>query len=384
MPSTTISREDLYERVWSTPVSHLAAELGVSGPGLKKICDRLQVPVPPRGYWARKEAGQYVIQPRLLKAKPGTPLSVEVQPTPSKPPATPIPPLEDNSLVGVKDGQLSVPAKIGRLHAVVSGWIETRKTERERSRLMSWGNGRATVPDFDADEKRQHRILNTLFLALEGAGHKVTLDRSQQVQVALGGRAVSFRLREKFKQVKVALTEEEKIRGYYSKRGYKTETVGTGFLVFEITTSIPGQLRREWLENENQPMENIVSEIFATMQAAAPLLEAERLAAEERERIRQAEEARQREIESKRKINSNRVRRFGNIAEYWEDIGRMRNFLAELRLQMADPQELVAGRSVADWMDWLEGEIAKRDPLALGPKTIFEDLAQITEWWRES
>lgn len=61
----TITRDQLYRRVWETPMSRLALEFGISGNGLAKICDRLNVPYPPRGYWARKEAGQKVVTFRL-------------------------------------------------------------------------------------------------------------------------------------------------------------------------------------------------------------------------------------------------------------------------------------------------------------------------------
>jgi len=44
-----LDREELFEHVWSRPVAMLAKEWGLSGPGLKKVCRRLAVPVPPRG-----------------------------------------------------------------------------------------------------------------------------------------------------------------------------------------------------------------------------------------------------------------------------------------------------------------------------------------------
>ena len=52
-----MGRAQLFERVWSEPVANLAAEWGLSGPGLKKVCRRLKIPVPPRGYWAKLKAG---------------------------------------------------------------------------------------------------------------------------------------------------------------------------------------------------------------------------------------------------------------------------------------------------------------------------------------
>lgn len=60
-----LTREELFERVWSTAVSTLAREWGLSGPGLKKLCRRLVIPVPPRGYWAKLKAGRPVRRPKL-------------------------------------------------------------------------------------------------------------------------------------------------------------------------------------------------------------------------------------------------------------------------------------------------------------------------------
>lgn len=66
-----MSRAEFFKRVWSEPVSKLAQEWGLSGPGLKKACRRLQIPVPPRGFWARSAAGQRVRRPRLPTLRPG-------------------------------------------------------------------------------------------------------------------------------------------------------------------------------------------------------------------------------------------------------------------------------------------------------------------------
>jgi len=39
-----MDRTELFERVWSQPVSQLAAEWGLSGPGLRKACVRPRFP----------------------------------------------------------------------------------------------------------------------------------------------------------------------------------------------------------------------------------------------------------------------------------------------------------------------------------------------------
>jgi hypothetical protein len=50
--ASNITRRDLYELVWSRPRSEIAKEFGISGVRLGKICREMNVPAPPRGYWA--------------------------------------------------------------------------------------------------------------------------------------------------------------------------------------------------------------------------------------------------------------------------------------------------------------------------------------------
>jgi len=54
----SLSREELYQKVWSKPVRSVARELGISGRGLAGIRIRFEIPVPPRGYWAKLAAGK--------------------------------------------------------------------------------------------------------------------------------------------------------------------------------------------------------------------------------------------------------------------------------------------------------------------------------------
>jgi AcrR family transcriptional regulator len=53
-----LTRQELYERVWSKPMSVLAREFGVTGNALAKICDRTHVPYPSRGHWAKAAGGK--------------------------------------------------------------------------------------------------------------------------------------------------------------------------------------------------------------------------------------------------------------------------------------------------------------------------------------
>jgi hypothetical protein len=52
-----LTRQQLYELVWSKPMRDAAATIPMSDVGLKKVCCRQGVPVPPRGYWNKVRAG---------------------------------------------------------------------------------------------------------------------------------------------------------------------------------------------------------------------------------------------------------------------------------------------------------------------------------------
>jgi hypothetical protein len=70
-----ITRIELYERVWREPMTKVASEFGVSASYLARICSRLNVPRPNRGYWARIEAGQHTRKAGLPEAQPGDELT---------------------------------------------------------------------------------------------------------------------------------------------------------------------------------------------------------------------------------------------------------------------------------------------------------------------
>jgi integrase len=66
-------RQELYNLVWTSPVSEIAARLGVSDVALAKLCRRAAIPLPSRGYWQRTEAGQPIGPTPLAQAPEGLP-----------------------------------------------------------------------------------------------------------------------------------------------------------------------------------------------------------------------------------------------------------------------------------------------------------------------
>ncbi|MBK1667036.1 hypothetical protein CKO28_03125 [Rhodovibrio sodomensis] len=52
-----LTKRELTRLVWSKPTMEVARDLGVSDVAVNKACRRLDVLKPPRGFWARVNAG---------------------------------------------------------------------------------------------------------------------------------------------------------------------------------------------------------------------------------------------------------------------------------------------------------------------------------------
>lgn len=66
-----VSREKLYEEVWAEPMTTVAARYGVSSNFLARVCERLSIARPARGYWAQRESGIELELPEQPPAEPG-------------------------------------------------------------------------------------------------------------------------------------------------------------------------------------------------------------------------------------------------------------------------------------------------------------------------
>jgi len=198
----TVSREQLYEEIWSTPAMHLAATYGVSGSFLARVCDRLRVPRPRPGYWNKLAVGKAPPKPPLPEAEPGDEL--EWSPADKPPPAPPRAPRLKETLKpkaaksGTDQQQVSdtaapamteaaqepnpprsmrrVPATHSLIQGVV-GLIPAGKTTREgyyrpRKRLL---------PDLITSPKQLEtivRLANKLYRLLEARGHRVRMSNN--------------------------------------------------------------------------------------------------------------------------------------------------------------------------------------------------------------
>ncbi|MFT3949050.1 MAG: hypothetical protein QM763_18950 [Agriterribacter sp.] len=71
MDQIILSRKELYELVWKESMLSLSKRFEISDVGLRKICLRMEIPLPPAGYWAKIQFGKKVKQATLTTQHKG-------------------------------------------------------------------------------------------------------------------------------------------------------------------------------------------------------------------------------------------------------------------------------------------------------------------------
>ena len=73
----TWNREELYAEMWELPRLKVSPKYGISAVTLGKVCHTLQIPLPGRGYWTKKDFGKPVERLPLALAKDSRPVGIE-------------------------------------------------------------------------------------------------------------------------------------------------------------------------------------------------------------------------------------------------------------------------------------------------------------------
>lgn len=328
--SQSVSRADLYERVWSTPMRKLAAEFGISDVGLAKICRKNGIPLPGLGYWRLIETGHRPKRGSLSPPQPGHSETITI--TRHEPKPYDLPRKSDLGAVPtieVRDDQeITHPFAIRtkRLFEPASkddqGRTNPRKPKAPHIRVSA-----AALP-------RVLRILDSLFSGIEKQGNALKWDKTPDatLSVVVDGEEISFCLAEIFSQKPHALTpkelaDREKHHYYW---GPKWDYIATGELRLTID-NLPYELshvRKSWSDGKTRRVEKCLGDMVAVLPHIAKSLklvreqtERERLRREEEEK--RAEEARRRREEYERKAKV--------VAEFlknWSESRRLRELAA--------------------------------------------------------
>jgi hypothetical protein len=313
---TTLTREELYERVWATPIFHLAREFGLSDVGFAKVCKRHRVPRPPQGYWTKLRHGKKVNKPPLPPAETG---DEPVHFGPRRPARA------ESHVQCAPAPKIKVPQRLVRPHPFVATTMDVMRKEPDKyarvfpkrgTPALDIGVGRSSV-------RRAMRIMNALIKALEARSHKVTIgvdhDRRPKSCAIVSGEEVRLRIRETARKQPREATPREieshrRHPEFYPRDHY--EYVPTGVMSLQILGSFRS-VDRSVSDNRKRPLEDALGEFMCALTEIVDKRVERRRQDEIKWARRQAEEKeRQAKLEVIRRENA-RVERLLADAEAW-------------------------------------------------------------------
>lgn len=362
-PKRSMTREELYKLVWTTPIQKLAAIYGLSDKGFAKTCDRHLIPVPSRGYWAKIHAGQAVKRTPLRKVENTALHTVHIGsgkvdgPSPyvlevlakarkdieaenerlsrddevfDKPLPSPASFKQHSELEPASAYKSTTPISDKLAPPVQSLISELRQSQEDRDGFVScrW----VKVPPKDIP--RVGRLLNNIHIELARFGFSFDGNGSR-VGFSKGGATVDF-------EIKAPRVRETEV----SRSGWKRFTyIHAGRFNLRIYGHAEG-IKNEWIDTETKSIESQIDKIIESFRI-------NHVAQIEWEERRRKEDERRAHLAMRRNMSKQRAEREEERLSYLRKIADARREADDLRTTIAKVSsgEEVSGdyRRMIEW-----------------------------------
>ena len=362
-----VTRQALYDQVWSSPMTKLAKEYGISDVALAKICKKLNVPYPWRGYWRRKETGKAVKQlplpPNTDPAKQGITIHRTIR-------SESVAPLSEDVTQRITAEQASerkivVPDRLTNPHRLLKDHLAEWRSPKVNDYGAIWSgnirqlNVRVSPTSLD----RALRIMDTLFKALESRGYPVGIQQGyhKTLGVRINGEPITFGLEERFQRMNHP-DQKDLTRQWWQRQRYQYAPTGT--LSLKITDVWGDGLRKTWSDRKRAKIENCLNEFIVGLLRVADAVKSARLKRElEQQAQREAQHARE-EDARKRQEELARRQALEQEAVNWAKAQQLRGYLAALKeVLIAKHGEIQTGSPADHWLSWAHQHADRLDPL---------------------
>lgn len=372
MESVKFTRRELYDLVWKESMLKLSKKYAISDVGLRKICIRMEIPLPKAGHWEKLKYKKKVERFKLSDNYSGEEnVTLRLRGENDEPnPSASFKEMREKIRNDPKL-DLTVPERLTNPDKLISAarqkLSENRSHRYGNIRGVAWSGG--DTLDIRVSQQfvpRALRFIDFLIKTLRTRGHNVIVeDHSYRLgtKALVQGQQVGFFLRERLKKVVV-----------HDTYGSSQELHPSGVIFFRIE----GMNNREWKDGE-RTLEDQFPDILATFELEGEKLKIREAEWEKQRQISAAKEKVKKELEARReKELTDFIDLLGN-ASRWQQARILREYLSEVEMQASRnntlTEELQAriarAREKADWYDplvqrkdeWLKNV----DPVTLKP-----------------
>lgn len=371
--SKIVTREEIYEAVWKTPLNKLAAEWGVAIARIVRACNAMDVPRPRAGHWQAVAKGWLMEATPLPSATKRMPTSVTLKPAGKRMPVqTDVKLSEDLRELHPQIRALYKHSK--KMPAIDSGEVSAEAAYKGGAWVSHKHLRRAIL------------ILDAVVKGLEERGATIA-DREEPTHpfhARLPNGSVTFRLFEETKDVKELVKETPYgVDGFMCD--YEVRRKPLDKLTFDIPQRYPKGAQKKWHDSRTYKIEDKISEIVEQIMIM-PAWESESREAEERER----EEADQKfEEEAKRRNAPDWLEdqveelkaHFVEKQQEWVKARAARDFLTACEAAMRSGSSSPPEEWQRLWLQWGKEWVDSIDPLTNGfldeLKSEFDEMKEL-------
>lgn len=389
--TVTLTRKELYDLVWSIPMRTLAPEYGLSDVGFVKLCKRMSVVTPYRGYWTKLQFGHRPKKLRLAKWNE----SFGKEPTVSM---TRRREKSDEELTDVDllvraehepDRKISISAE-AKLHPLVAKTLKALPKSRDpTARVSSEREGCLTLKVAPPLVGRATLILNAIAVAAEARSFSLSGEQNDEGRtghIVLLGEKVPFSIEQVWSRVPGSAVPLSQIMSYSKSDVPRYEYELSDRLMLRIFRRSTNGRRTKWSDTARKRLEDQLNDfMIGVIDEAASLREDRREQLEWKQRY-DAKVAKQVDVAILQREEEFRINAFLKHAKALRKCETLRRYADEVRAEATRRFGGVSEDSeIGKWLRWAEGYVEKHYPLPVGcPLPSFTiDQETIADWREE-
>ncbi len=366
MDEMKFTRKELYDLVWSGPLTIIAKKFETSDYVLRKVCKDFNIPLPKSGHWMKIQFGKPVdIEPLDENYAGPNDVSLSETPTPeniisvsvelSSPEALKYEIENDKRVSLVVPDRLVNPDKLIVSAKEKLSQAHGYHSEGNRLKVRDQLNVLVTKENVG----RALRFMDTLIKAVRARGNDIEI-RNGETYVLIYAEKIKISCREKAKRI--VMTDRT-----YSY----TELRATGILSFNIEEFNT----REWKDGKFK-LEEQLSRILAKLELEGKRKQEETIDREKR----WAEDARQRKIiEDIQKAKEKQLEDFRTLiknSRKYREVVMIREYIAAVEEKAKGSGELT--EELKNWIDWAQKKTDWYDPFLDYPDPDLDEVDKET------
>jgi hypothetical protein len=357
METIELTRKQLYDLVWSTPLSKLTLLYALSTNGIKKTCKEFNIPMPQNGYWLKVKFNKEIKIEKFNPAFGGLGkiiLTIREEGNPINLDQTPLT-IRTKEIENDIKAPSIVPDRITKPDILTIQTIEYWKESKGNVFYDKYKKLYYPIRVSDNQKQRALRFMDSLTKLLRYRGHTISKEYSE-TYVYIDGVCIAIDLREASKRVTISTSHRS------------SELVPIGELIFKIGKY---SNEKEWRDGKTK-IEELLARIVAKLEIYG---EKEKIRKEEsRIYCIKYEEEKQRKEEIKKRRNEE-VEKFNKLVTLSEQYNKtlmIRQYIE------AEKQNAINKNNVTpikqEWINWATAKADWLDPLINKPDDILDDI----------